>query len=76
MKDLVFFIAKALVDSPDQVEVREIAGEKATVLELKVADGDRGKIIGKEGRIIKAIRVIINSASAKLDKRATVEVVE
>ncbi|BAG13504.1 UPF0109 protein [Endomicrobiia bacterium] len=76
MKDLVLFIAKALVDNPDQVEVREVTGEKATVLELKVAEGDRGKIIGKEGRIIKAIRVIINSASAKLDKRATVEVVE
>jgi predicted RNA-binding protein YlqC (UPF0109 family) len=76
MKDLALFIAKALVDNPDQVEVKEIVGEKATVLELKVADGDRGKIIGKEGRIIKAIRVIINSASAKLDKRATVEVVE
>jgi len=46
------------------------------VLELKVADGDRGKIIGKEGRIIKAVRIIVNSASAKLDKRATVEIVE
>ncbi|MDR3195518.1 MAG: KH domain-containing protein [Endomicrobium sp.] len=76
MKELVLLIAKALVDKSDQVEVKEIAGEKATVLELKVADGDRGKIIGKEGRIIKAIRVIVNSASAKLDKRATVEVIE
>ncbi|MDR2676717.1 MAG: KH domain-containing protein [Endomicrobium sp.] len=76
MKDLVFLIAKSLVDNPEQVEVREIAGEKATVLELKVADVDRGKIIGKEGRIIKAIRIIVNSASAKLDKRSTVEVVE
>jgi predicted RNA-binding protein YlqC (UPF0109 family) len=76
MKELVIYIAKALVDNPDQVEVKEISGEKATVLELKVADGDRGKIIGKEGRIIKAIRIIINSASAKLDKRATVEIVE
>ena len=76
MKDLVLIIAKALVDDSEQVEVREVAGEKATVLELKVAAGDRGKIIGKEGRIIKAIRVIVNSASAKLDKRATVEVVE
>jgi predicted RNA-binding protein YlqC (UPF0109 family) len=76
MKDLVLYIAKALVDNPEHVEVKEIAGEKATVLELKVADGDRGKIIGKEGRIIKAIRIIINSASAKLDKRATVEIVE
>ncbi|MDR3112603.1 MAG: KH domain-containing protein [Elusimicrobiota bacterium] len=76
MKDLLMSIAKSLVDHPDQVEAKEIGGEKATVLELKVADGDRGKIIGKEGRIIKAIRIIINSASAKLDKRATVEIVE
>ncbi|MDR1663018.1 MAG: KH domain-containing protein [Endomicrobium sp.] len=76
MKELVLLIAKALVDNPDQTEVKEIAGEKTTVLELKVADRDRGKVIGKEGRIIKAIRVIVNSASAKLDKRATVEVVE
>ncbi|MDR0956692.1 MAG: KH domain-containing protein [Endomicrobium sp.] len=76
MKELVLLIAQALVDNSDKVEVKEIAGEKATVLELKVADGDRGKIIGKEGRIIKAIRIIVNSASAKLSKRATVEVVE
>jgi predicted RNA-binding protein YlqC (UPF0109 family) len=76
MKNLVLVIAKNLVDDPSQVEVKEIAGEKATVLELKVAAVDRGKIIGKEGRIIKAIRIIVNSASAKLDKRATVEVVE
>jgi hypothetical protein len=76
MKDLVMFIAKALVDNPDKVEVSEVAGERATVLELKVAEGDRGKIIGKEGRIIKSIRTIVNSASAKLDKRATVERVE
>jgi predicted RNA-binding protein YlqC (UPF0109 family) len=76
MKELVLFVAKALVDVPEQVEVKEVAGEKATVLELKVADGDKGKIIGKEGRIIKAIRIIVNSASAKLDKRATVEVIE
>ncbi len=76
MKDLVLFIAKALVDDPAKVEVAEVSGEKATILELKVADGDRGKIIGKEGRIIKSIRTIVNSASAKLDKRATVEIIE
>lgn len=76
MKDLVLYIAKALVDNPDKVSVTEIVGEKATIIELKVADGDRGKVIGKEGRIIKSIRTIINSASAKLDKRATVEIVE
>ena len=76
MKDLVLFIAKALVDNPEQVAVSEVAGERSTVIELKVADGDRGKVIGKEGRIIKSIRTIVNSASAKLDKRATVEIIE
>lgn len=76
MKELVLYIAKALVDNPDQVSVSEVSGEKATVIELKVAEGDRGKIIGKEGRIIKSIRTIINSASAKMDKRATVEIIE
>ncbi|GHT58272.1 UPF0109 protein [Endomicrobiia bacterium] len=76
MKDLVLLMAKALVDNPEQVEVREVAGERTTVLEIKVVVADRGKIIGKEGRIIKAIRVIVSSASAKLNKRTTVEVVE
>jgi predicted RNA-binding protein YlqC (UPF0109 family) len=76
MKELVLLIAKALVDSPDEVEIKEVVGERTTVLELKVADSDKGKIIGKEGRIIKAIRVIVNSAFAKIDKRATIEVVE
>ena len=76
MKDLILYIAKALVDNPDKVEVNEVVGEKSTMWELKVADGDRGKIIGKEGRIIKAIRIIFNSASAKLDKRTTLEIVE
>jgi len=76
MKDLVLYIAKALVDNPEKVEVKEVTGEKSTIIELKVSDIDRGKIIGKEGRIIKAIRTIVNSASAKLDKRTTVEIVE
>ena len=76
MKDLILYITKAIVDNPDQVEVNEVVGEKSTILELKVAVGDRGKIIGKEGRIIKAIRIILNSASAKLDKRTTLEIVE
>jgi len=76
MKELLTHIAKALVDIPEKVEVKEIAGEKSTILELKVADSDRGKVIGKEGRIIKSIRTIVSSASAKLDKRTTVEIVE
>ncbi|MBU0951249.1 MAG: KH domain-containing protein [Elusimicrobia bacterium] len=76
MKELVIQIAKALVDNPETVEVKEIQGEKSTILELKVSDTDRGKVIGKEGRIIKSIRTIVSSAAAKLDKRATVEIVE
>jgi len=76
MKDLVLYIAKALVDNPGKVEVKEVIGEKATVIEIKVNESDRGKIIGKEGRIIKAIRTIVNSASAKLNKRTTVEIIE
>ncbi len=76
MKDLILYIIKALVDNPDQVEVNEVVGERSTILELKVAVSDRGKIIGKEGRIIKAIRIILNSASAKLNKRTTLEIVE
>ena len=76
MKELVLQIAKALVDNPDKVEVKEIQGDKSTILELKVVDTDRGKIIGKEGRIIKSIRIIVSSAAAKLDKRASVEIIE
>ncbi|OGS22486.1 MAG: hypothetical protein A2252_01465 [Elusimicrobia bacterium RIFOXYA2_FULL_39_19] len=76
MKELVVQIAKALVDNPESVEVKEIQGDKSTILELKVSDTDRGKIIGKEGRIIKSIRTIVSSAAAKLDKRATVEIIE
>jgi predicted RNA-binding protein YlqC (UPF0109 family) len=76
MKELVLYIAKALVDNPDKVEVSEIVHDKAAVIELRVSEPDRGKVIGKEGRIIKSIRTIVNSASAKLEKRATVEIVE
>ncbi|MFC1501054.1 KH domain-containing protein [Elusimicrobiota bacterium] len=76
MKDLVLYITKALVDNPENVEVSEVSGEKSTVIEIKVSDGDRGKVIGKEGRIIKAIRLLVNSASAKMEKRAAVEIVE
>ena len=76
MKDLVLQIAKALVDSPDQVEIKEVEGERTRIIELKVAPSDRGKVIGKEGRIIKAIRTIINASSAKLNKRITVEIIE
>ncbi len=76
MKDLLLTMAKALVDYPTQVEINEVEGERTRILELKVAETDRGKVIGKEGRIIKAIRTIVGAASAKQNKRVTVEIVE
>jgi len=76
MRDLIQFVARALVDNPDGVEVREIEGEKTTVYELKVADGDLGKIIGKHGRTIRSIRTLLSAAATKAGKRAVLEIVE
>lgn len=76
MKDLVNLIAQALVDHPDQVHVIEVEGNQTTVLELKVAKEDLGKIIGKEGRNARAIRTILGAASAKLKKRTVLEIIE
>ena len=76
MKELVIEIIKALVDNPDKVEVKEISGEKSSIFELTVVSSDRGKIIGKQGRIIHSIRTIISCAAAKLKKRVTIEIVE
>lgn len=76
LKELVTLLAKSLVDSPEQVEVREVAGEQTAVLELKVAQEDLGKIIGKQGRTAKAIRTILSAAAAKLRKRAVLEILE
>lgn len=76
LKELVSHLAKSLVDSPDQVEVTEVAGEQTTVLELKVAPDDLGKIIGKQGRTAKAIRTILSAAAAKIRKRAVLEILE
>ena len=76
MKDLIQRIAEALVDSPEQVTVTAIEGSQATVLELKVAQDDLGKIIGKQGRTAKAIRTILGAASAKQNKRSILEIVE
>ena len=76
MKDLITRIAKALVDQPDQVQVTEVEGNQTTVLELKVAKEDLGKIIGKEGRNARAIRTILGAASAKLKKRTVLEIIE
>jgi predicted RNA-binding protein YlqC (UPF0109 family) len=76
MKELVQRIAEALVDSPEEVSVNALEGSQATVLELKVAKSDLGKIIGKQGRTAKAIRTILGAASAKLHKRTVLEIVE
>lgn len=76
MKELIEFIAKALVDHPEKVVVKEIGGERTTVYELKVGEGDIGKIIGKEGKTAKAIRTIVTAASMKTGKRAVLEILE
>ncbi len=76
MKELVEVIAKALVDKPEEVEVRLIEGKHATVLELKVAKDDVGKIIGKKGNHIQAIRTILTAASGKTEKRYTLEILD
>jgi len=76
MKELVETIAKALVDDTDKVEVVEIEGEKTSVLELRVAKSDLGKVIGKQGRIARSIRLLLSAASAKLNRRLVLEIVE
>ena len=76
MKDLIEYIAKALVDEPDQVKVNEVEGEKTSVLELSVAKEDLGKVIGKQGRTARAIRTILSAASTKIRKRSVLEIIE
>jgi len=76
MKDLITLLAKALVDNPDQVLVTEVEGNQTTVLELKVAKEDLGKVIGKEGRNARAMRTILSAASTKIRKRAVLEILE
>lgn len=76
LREFVEFMAKSIVDSPEEVQVTEVAGEKTTVIELRVASEDLGKIIGKQGRTAKAIRSILNAAAAKVKKRAVLEILE
>ena len=76
MKDLIAYIAKALVDKPEEVVVTEIEGEQISVIELKVAKEDIGKIIGKRGRTVQAMRTILSAASAKIRKRSSLEILE
>ncbi|MDP4178005.1 MAG: KH domain-containing protein [Bacillota bacterium] len=75
MKELVELIAKSLVDNPDMVQVKEVNGEKSTILELSVAPEDMGKVIGKQGRIAKAIRTVVKAAAIKENKRVVVEII-
>jgi predicted RNA-binding protein YlqC (UPF0109 family) len=76
MKDLILVIAKSLVDQPDEVKLNEIVGDKTTVFELHVAKDDLGKVIGKQGKTARAIRVILNATATKLKKRAVLEIIE
>ena len=76
MKDLIGYIAQALVDHPEQVNVTEVEGDQTSVLELKVAKEDIGKVIGKQGRTARAMRTILSAASAKIKKRTVLEIVE
>jgi hypothetical protein len=75
-KELVNYIARSLVDEPDEVEVNMIEGEKSTILELKVSQSDIGKVIGKHGRIAKAIRTVLSAASTKTGKRVVLEILD
>lgn len=74
MKELIEVIAKALVDNPEEVKVKEIEGEKSIIYELTVASEDMGKVIGRQGRIARAIRTVVKSAAAKTDKKVIMEI--
>ena len=76
MKEVLENIAKALVDIPEEVSVKEVEGEDLTTLELRVAPGDMGKVIGKQGRIAKAIRTVVKAAASRDDKHVNVEIVQ
>jgi len=76
MKDLIKYIAQALVDNPDKVEVSEVQGEQTSVMELRVAKEDLGKVIGKQGKTAKAMRTILSASSAKVHKRTVLEIIE
>jgi predicted RNA-binding protein YlqC (UPF0109 family) len=76
MKDLIEYIAKVLVDNPDEVSVTELEGKQTSVIELRVAKEDLGKVIGKQGRTARAMRTILGAASTKLKKRSVLEILE
>lgn len=76
MKELVQVIAKSLVDNPSEVHVNEVQGEQSVVLELRVAPEDMGKVIGKQGKVAKAIRTVVKAASLNVDKKIVVEILD
>lgn len=76
MKELVEYIVKSLVDNPNKVDIREVEGEKTTVIELRVDQSDLGKVIGKQGRTARAIRTLLNAAGIKKGKRVVLEILE
>ena len=76
LSDLIGYVSKSLVDNPDEVSVKEVTGQQTTVLELRVAKSDLGKIIGKQGKTAHALRTILTAASSKLRKRSMLEIIE
>jgi uncharacterized protein len=76
LKELIDYMARALVDNPEQVKVSEVEGEQTSVIELRVAKEDLGKVIGKQGRTARAMRTILSAASTKIRKRAVLEIIE
>ncbi|MEW5785856.1 MAG: KH domain-containing protein [Bacillota bacterium] len=76
MKQLLEHIARSLVDEPGQVDVRQVEGERSIILELRVAPGDMGKVIGKQGRIARAIRTVVNAAAVRDNQRVMVEIIQ
>ncbi len=76
MKELIEFIVKSLVENSEQVEVREVQGDRTTIIELKVAREDMGKIIGKQGKTARSIRTLLNAVAAKVKKKAVLEILE
>ncbi len=76
MKQLLEHIAKALVDEPEKVDVQQVESDRLIILELRVAENDMGKVIGKQGRIAKAIRTVVNAAAVKENKKVVVEIVQ
>lgn len=76
MKDLVLYLAKSLVNHPEEVEVKEIQGETAAILELRVAKEDLGRIIGKQGRTAKSIRTLLNAVASRTNRKIVLEIIE